>query len=132
MANGNIAGMETGTMTVKKKGGVNPGCKEGLTAIDVMVTARLKRKAERVVVFLEERGTNHHGTGMKVPRTKRDSKILGMPGTGIGTGELHVEQSVTGVGARNKRRILSGWTHLKLKSRLRSKRQKTLRGGRNR
>ena len=132
MANDNTAGMETGTMTVIKREGVNPGCKEVLTAIDVMVTARLKLKAECVVVFLEERGTNHHGTGMKVPRTRRDSKILGLPGNGIGTGELHVEQSVTGVGARNKRRILSGWTHRKLKSRLRSKRQKTLRGGRSR
>ena len=42
MANDNTAEMVTGTMTVIKKVGVNPGCKEGLTAIDAMVTAMLK------------------------------------------------------------------------------------------
>ena len=132
MAIDNIAGMVTGTMTVIKKVGVNPRCKEGLTAIDGMVTARLKEKAERVVVSLEEAATNHHGIGMKATRTKTDSKILALADIGIGTGGVLVEQTVTGVGARDKRRILSGWMLLKLKSRLRSKHQKTLRNGRSR
>ena len=132
MAIDNIAGMVTGTMTVIKKVGVNPRCKEGLTAIDAMVTARLKEKAERVVVSLEEAATNHHGIGMKATRTKTDSKILALADIGIGTGGVLVEQTVTGVGARDKRRILSGWMLLKLKSRLRSKHQKTLRNGRSR
>lgn len=132
MVNDNTAGMVTGTMTVIKKVGVNPGCKEGLTAIDVMVTAILKAKTERVVVSLEEAATNHHGIGMKATRTRMESKILALADIGIGTGGVPVEQTVTGVGARNKRWILSGWTHLKPRSRHRSKRQKTLRNGRNR
>ena len=131
MATDNTAGMVTGTMTVIKRVGVNPGCKEGLIAIDVMVTARLKEKAEGVAVFLDEVVTNPHGIGMKAPRTRTEAKILGLLDNGIGTGGVLVEQTVNGVGARNKRRILSGWTHLKLKSRLRSRHQKTLRDGRN-
>ena len=132
MENDNTVGMVTGTMTVIKRVGVNPGCREVLTAIDVMVTVMLKGKAEHVVVMLEGAVTNHHGIGMRVPRTRTDSKILGLSDNGIGRGGVLVEQTVTGVGARNKRRILSGWTHLKPKSRLRSKHQKILRDGRNR
>ena len=132
MANDNIAGMVIGTMTVIKKEGVNRGCTGVLTPIDAMVTARLKEKAEGVVVSLEEAATNHHGIAMKATRTRTGSKILALADIGVGTGEVLVEQTVTGVGARNKRWILSGWMLLKLKSRHRPKHQKTLRNGRSR
>ena len=103
MANDNIAEMVIGTMTVIKKEGVNRGSKEVLTPIDAMVTARLKEKAEGVVVSLEEGATNHHGIAMKATKTRTGSKILALADIGVGTGEVLVEQTVTGVGARNKR-----------------------------